>query len=353
MDNLGTKPVTLRQVAELAGVSASTASLVLNAKGDFPQTTRDRVLDAASSLGYTPRGAKAKADVTRTLRFIRISKHGETVNRDHNHFISDYIDGMSQEATRRDYVLEVVTHDSVDLSGLLAANESRNLDGAIVLGTELSEQDVEMLAGCGTRIVFIDTYYPRLNANFVDMDNDQTVFAIAYHMRDAGFKRVGFVGSTADVANFRLRENAFLQACKSIGIEVLGKDRIKVAATRDGAYEQAKQYLENQNSIAEAYFCVNDIVAFGMMRALQERGFVIPADASIFGFDNLPMSSLFSPSLSTVDVPKQQIGATAVRLIDDLINAGANQPSIKVLVSGRLILRKSTRKSSVPKSAHS
>lgn len=352
MDNLETKPVTLRQVAERAGVSASTASLVLNAKGEFPQITRERVLDAASSLGYTPRGVRAKVDVTRTLRFIRISKHGETVNRDHNHFISDYIDGMSQEATRRDYVLEVVTHDSADLSGVLAASDSRNLDGAIVLGTELSEQDVQMLAGCGARIVFIDTYYPRLNANFVDMDNDQTVFAIACHMRDAGFRRVGFVGSTADVANFRLREDAFLKACKSIGIEVLKMDRIRVAATRDGAFEQAKHYLKIHNDIAEAYFCVNDIVAFGMMRALQESGYAIPVDVSIFGFDNLPMSSLLSPSLSTVDVPKQQIGATAVRLIDDLIGAGASQPSIKVLVSGRLILRKSTRKSSEAKLTH-
>ncbi len=344
MDKFDTKPVTLRQVAELAGVSASTASLVLNAKGDIPQATRDRVLDAASKLDYTPRAFKSKPDATRTLRFIKISKHGETVNRDHNHFISDYIDGMSMEATRRDYALEVVTHNNTDMSGLLASSDLRNLHGAIILGTELSEQDIQILAGCGEHIVFVDTFYPQLNANFVDMDNDQTVFAVVCHMKDAGFARVGFVGSNSDVTNFRLREDAFYRACDKLDIKVSKQDRIMVAATRDGAYAQAKSHLEGQDSIADAYFCVNDIVAFGMMRALQELGHAIPADVSVFGFDNLPMSSLLSPSLSTVDVPKQQIGAIAVRLLDDMITSGTNQPSIKVLVTGRLILRKSTRK---------
>jgi LacI family transcriptional regulator len=344
MDKLDTKPVTLRQVAESAGVSASTASLVLNAKGDIPKATRDRVLEAASKLNYTPRASKSKPGTTRTLRFIKISKHGETVNRDHNHFISDYIDGMSMEATRRDYALEVVTYNDADLSGLLSSSDLRNLHGAILLGTELSENDIRVLAGCGEHIVFVDTFYPQLNANFVDMDNDQTVFAVVCHMKDAGFARVGFVGSNSDVTNFRLREGAFYRACDKLDIKVSKQDRIMVAATRDGAYAQAKSYLEGQDSIADAYFCVNDIVAFGMMRALQELDYAIPADVSVYGYDNLPMSGLLSPSLSTVDVPKQQIGAMAVRLLDDMIINGNSQPSMKVLVTGRLILRKSTRK---------
>jgi LacI family transcriptional regulator len=344
MDKLDTKPVVLRQVAQLAGVSASTASLVLNAKGDFPQATRDRVLEAASKLNYTPRTSKSKPSTTRTLRFIKISKHGETVNRDHNHFISDYIDGMSMEATRRNYALEVVTYNAADLSGLLSSSDLRNLYGAIILGTELSEQDIQILAGCGAHVIFVDTFYPQLNANFVDMDNDQTVFAVTCHIKEAGFARVGFVGSDSDVTNFRLREDAFRRACDKLDIKVRNKDRISVTATRDGAYKKAKSHLLAQDSIADVYFCVNDIVAFGMMRALQELDYAIPADVSVYGFDNLPMSSLLSPSLSTVDVPKQQIGAMAVRLLDDMIVSGTRQSPMKVLVTGQLILRKSTRK---------
>lgn len=339
MDRSVKRPATLRQVAERAGVSASTASLVLNGKGDIPQGTRDRVLAAAVELAYTSRAPRAKSDAAPTLRFLKISKHGETVNRDHNHFIADYIDGMSREATRRGYALEVVTHDGMDTSGLLAMGDAR---GVIVLGTELSEQDIRSLSLGDQSIVFIDTYYPHLTANFVDMDNDQTVFAVAAYLKASGFGRIGFVGSHSEVTNFRLREDAFDRACATLQIEVARQDRIRVAATRGGAYAGAKQHLVAQDSVAEVYFCVNDIVAHGLMRALQDLGHTIPDDVSVVGFDNLPMSSLLSPALSTVDVPKQQIGTMAVRLLDEMINSPQAQPPVKVLVTGRLILRAST-----------
>ncbi|CAM3115229.1 LacI family DNA-binding transcriptional regulator [Paracoccus nototheniae] len=339
MDKPVKKPATLRQVADLAGVSASTASLVLNGKGDITQSTRDRVLAAATDLAYAPRTPKIRADAAQTIRFLKLSKHGDTVNRDHNHFISDYIDGMSHEATRRGYNLEVVAHDGVDISALLATADGR---GQIILGTELSEEDILTLSRGGQPVVFIDTYYRHLTANFVDMDNDQAVFCVASYLATSGFDRIGFVGSHSDVTNFRLREKAFTRACARLQRQVAQEDTLHVSARRDGAYAEALQHLAAQDSIADAYFCVNDIVAHGLMRALQELGHRIPDDVSVIGFDNLPMSSLLSPALSTVDVPKRQIGAMAVNLLDDVISNGHAQPPMKVLVTGRLILREST-----------
>lgn len=339
MDGPVSKPVTLRQVAERAGISASTASLVLNGKGDITQGTRDRVLAAAAELGYAPRPSRTRSDATPTLRFLKLSKHGETVNRDHNHFISDYIDGMSHAATRRGYTLEVVAHEGLDMSAL---SNTGDVQGQVILGTELSEEDIQALSPGRHPTVFIDTYHRHLSANFVDMDNDQAVFAVVSHLKSARFERIGFVGSHSDVANFRLRDEAFRRACASLGIKVARQDTLSVAATREGAYAQARQHLAAQDGIADAYFCVNDIVAHGLMRALQELGHRIPDDVAVVGFDNLPMSSLLSPALSTVDVPKRQIGAMAVNLLDDIINSSRPQPPMKVLVTGRLILRDST-----------
>lgn len=342
MDTSNKKTVTLKEVANHAQVSTSTASLVLNGKGDISKSTRDRVHAAVLELNYRPRLNKSKNDSSHTLRFLKIAKHGQTVNRDHNHFISDYIDGMSIEASRRDYALEVITLNGADMHSILSATEGSDLSGIIALGTELTEEDIIILSKCGQHIVFIDTFYPFLEANFVNMDNDQTIFSVASQFKNSKFKRVGFVGSNTKVENFRLREEAFCRACNKLDIKVSKQDQFTVAATRDEAYEQAKQYIEQQDSVADAYFCVNDIVAFGVMRALEELGYEIPTDVSIIGFDNLPMSSLLSPSLTTIDVPKQQIGSMAIRLIDDIIIAQSTNPPVKALVTGKLIIRESS-----------
>lgn len=337
------KPVTLRQVAEEAGVSSATVSLVLNDKGDISDSTRQRVMAAVEALNYTPRAMKAKPESGHVLRFLKISKHGETVNRDHNHFISDYIDGMSREATRRDYALEVVSHEGEDLGALVNNLEGRDLSGIIALGTELSEVDIATLSAADQPVVFIDTFHPSLEASFVDMDNDQAMFAVAQHMRERGYKRIGFVGSHTDVENFRLREEAFTRACKKQSLALAVQDRLSVPATREGAYLGSKDHFEQGGTFADAYFCANDVIAFGLMRAFEELGKRIPEDIAVIGFDNLPMSSLFSPSLTTVDVPKQQIGAMAVRLLDDIIISSPERPpAVKVLVAGKLIARDSS-----------
>ena len=156
---------TLRQVAEHAGVSVTTASLVLNRKGEISESTRTLVLRAMAELNYTPRGERSSADsaasdALNAVRFLKIVRHGQTVNRDHNVFISDYIDGMSYEATRRDYSLQVVSHEAVDVSSIIDEISKTDLRGIVALGTELSDDDVRVINNCGIPNVIIDTYRP-------------------------------------------------------------------------------------------------------------------------------------------------------------------------------------------------
>ena len=115
-----------------------------------------------------------------------------------------------------------------------------------------------------------------------------------------------------------------------------------MVATLDGAYRESLDLLRGAPSLAEAYFCANDIIALGFMRALREMGLSVPGDVSIVGFDNLPMAGVFDPPLTTIDVPKTRIGAMAIRLLDDLI-AGEDsaQPTVKVLMTGELVSRDS------------
>ncbi len=96
--------------------------------------------------------------------------------------------------------------------------------------------------------------------------------------------------------------------------------------------------------LADCYFCTNDVIAYGFIKALREFSVRIPEDVAIIGFDNLPLSSTMEPPLTTIDVSKRKIGYFAVTVLDDIINAPETQPPVKILVGAELI----TRASDVP-----
>ncbi|MDQ0390920.1 LacI family DNA-binding transcriptional regulator [Labrys monachus] len=343
------KKPTLRDIADAAGVSPATVSLVLNGKGEISGTTRARVLETMGRLKYRPRTRKDRPESSASLRFLKISKHGRTVNRDHSHFISDYIDGMSVEAGRRGYALEVVSHEEQSIDAIVASLAGTSARGLIALGTELSEADVGTLQGAGIPAVFIDTFYDVVDATFVNMNNEDAVFQVLSHFKSRKFRRIGFVASHVDTTNFRLRREAFFKNMDRLHLAVRDADVVSVESTLEGAYADAMTWLQGQPDLAECYFCTNDIMAYGFIKALREHAVRIPEDVAIIGFDNLPMSATLDPPLTTIDVSKRMIGYLAVAMLDDIINASEAQPAVKILVGARLIVRASDRARTPPK----
>lgn len=349
------KTLTMRDIAKAAGVSAATVSLVLNGKGEISGATRAKVLDVVADLNYVPRPARVRTPdgANDTLRFLKIAKHGHTVNRDHSHFISDYIDGMSQEATRRGYSLEVVSHERETIQGIVQSLAGTGVKGVVALGTELSEADIRLLLTTGIPTVFIDTFHELIDANFVNMNNEDAVYKVLSRFKSQGFQDIGFVASPVETTNFGLRRQAFTKNMLRLDLPIREENTLWVESTFDGAYEATAQHLASGGKLAECYFCTNDVIAYGFIKALREHNIRIPADVSIIGFDNLPMSVTMDPPLTTIDVSKRKIGYLAITILDDLINASELQPPVKILVGADLVVRSSDkhakrRKASLP-----
>ena len=333
---------TVKDVAKLAGVSATTVSLVLNGKSGISQETRTRVMQAAKTLKYSQRSARtAKGDALGTLRFLKIAKHGHTVNRDHNTFISDYIDGMSREASASGYKLEIVSFEGEPAEAIVSSLAGTSVDGLIVLGTELTEQDIKILQTLPTPLVVIDSFFDVLECNFVNMNNKDAVYKIIAYFVECGFRNIGFIASNVQTVNFQLRKEAFVEGMKAFGLNFSTRDIVTVDSTYDGAYQDMLSKLNNGLVIPECYFCTNDIITYGCIKALREFNVHIPQDISVIGFDNLPMSATMEPPLTTIDVSKTKIGYLAIRLLDELINADDKQPAVKILVGANLMVRDS------------
>ena len=335
-------PPTIKDVARIAQVSTATVSFVLNGKPGISDETRVKVLQAAAELNYSQRPSRQSRETkAKSLRFLKISKHGHTVNRDHNVFISDYIDGMSGEASRLGYNLEIVSFENVPLDNIIASLSSTTTDGVIILGTELSEPDIQSFQHLSVPFVVIDTFFDFVECNFINMNNKDAVFQVLSHFVARGFKRIGLIASNVETTNFHLRKTAFLEVMQRFNLPFDESEIISVDSTYQGAYEDMLSQIKSGITLPDCFFCTNDIITYGCIKALQEHNIRIPEDISVIGFDNLPMSETMTPSLTTIDVSKEKMGYLSVKLLDEQINAASKPPAVKILVGAHLVERAS------------
>lgn len=331
-----------KEIAEIANVSVATVSLVLNNKPGISDATRNKILEIAKSLSESSKVRYPLNQLKKgAVRFVRIVKHGHTLNRDHDVFISAYIEGMESEARKNGYHLEVSTFKTNDVTAIFELFNDLSIDGYIVLGTELNPADIAVLANADAPIVFMDTYFDFEKADFVNMSNIEEVFQIVKYLHTKQHTRIGMVRSNVEVKNFEMRDIGFQKALKHFNLPYDEKSIFTVDSTFDGAYHDMHDQLKKHSRLPSAFFVVNDITAYGCIKALKESGFKVPDDVSIIGFDDLPMSALMDPPLTTMKVSNKRIGRYAMRLIIERIANDGSLPSTKVTIGGELIERKS------------
>ena len=333
--------ITIRDVAERAGVSPATVSLVFNNKAGVGNQTRNEVFEAAKALGYKIPTDKKNKKAGGVIRFLKIARHGHILNRNHNVFISDYIEGLEKEASDYGFVLEIRNYDGFNPEQILKELEESTPVGVVVLATELNEDDIPLFEAVKIPVVFIDASHPYSPFDYIDMDNEGAVFSIVSAFKDRGHKKIGLVKSSIETRNFGLREKSFYDALKYFGLEINKEWEYSVDSTFEQSYVDMKALLANGKSLPTAFFCVCDIITMGCMKALKEKGVNIPDDISIIGFDDLPSSLLSEPPLTSIKVSKKRIGRRALQLLKRRLESTDTLPYEKVYIGSELVIRDS------------
>ena len=307
--------VGIKDIAQKLGVSVAAVSLALNNKPGVSDETRAKVFEVARELEYSI--DKPTNNTGSKVRFLRISRHGHILNNNHEHFIADYISGIMDSAHLHNMTVEIDSFDiSLDMSEIIERIRSqKQIEGYVVLATELNKEEIAALQLTGTDMVFIDSYICNVSADFVTMNNMEAVFKVLEHFKANGYSRIGFFDSSVKTSNFVLREQAFFKGLREYDFKYNEDLTYCVDSTFEGAYQDMKKYLESGAELPEAAFACSDIIALGCIKALQEKGIRVPEDMAVVGFDNLPMSQMSSPSLSTIKVSKRQIGRMALDLL--------------------------------------
>ena len=331
-------------IAKEANVSPSAVSLALNNKPGVSAELRQKIIAIAVNLGYktiTPDQYAANKNIT--IKLLKIAKHGHIVNEWHNAFITEYIEGIEAGIQKWRYKLEVSFFNKVPIQEIIASQKDITADGLIVLGTELNAHELSFFAKLKQPVVFIDTYFPLSVYDCIDMDNVDGVFKAIQFFYNNGHRSIGLVKSSYDIRNFRMRESGFREAMEYFSLPVQEKYIFSVDPTFDGAMNDMEKYLDRSASLPSAFFCMNDIMAYGCVRALRNRGIRIPEDVSIIGFDDLPSSSMSEPPLTTIRVSTRRIGFRALEKLSERIISHSEEVSENILISGRLIVRNSVR----------
>lgn len=334
----------MKDIAKQARVSLATVSLVLNNKAGVKEETRQRVFTVAKELNYDFSQAKnTAASVKGRIRFLKIAKHGHTVNRDHDVFLADYIEGLNREAQDSGYNIEIDNFNNPDIEAIIDSLKDSSPDGLIVLGTELNYNDIKAFGSMRIPVGFIDTYYDFIDFDFVDMNNIDASYRIVHHFVSRGHQEIGFVTSPVEVMNFKMRLKGYKEALKNFNLPFNEKYIITVDSTFQGSYEDTLSLIKKGLKFPRALYVTNDIMAYGCIKALKEWGYAIPEDVSVIGFDDLPMSSMMDPPLSTIKVSKIRIGRMGMKLLVMRLEENPDIPPEKILISGELVERKSVK----------
>lgn len=333
--------MNIESIAKKAGVSAATVSLALNNRHGVSKVTRELILGIVREVGYRKRPSRA---VTRgTVQFLKLVRHGHTLNENHNVFISDYIDGITHKA--KDVQLRVEFSSapgSTTINDITCQMDQQDVAGFLVLGTELSADDIHTIASGQRPVVFLDTFHDFLPYDFVDMNNLDSVFLAVSRLVQSGHRSIGMVTSPVNVVNFRIREEGFRKSLAALGHCADEELIFPVDSTYEGAYRDFSSLLASGRRIPDGLFCCNDIVCLGVARALREAGRRVPRDVSLIGFDNLPASAHNDPPLTTIRVSNEEIGSAAILLLKERIE-NPEKPSSKVMIAGKLVDRQSVR----------
>lgn len=331
--------VTIRTVAEDAGVSVAAVSKVLRDAYGVSDALRTKVRASMEALGYRPHAAaRGMRGQTYTLGFLIPDLH--------NPFFADIMAGITAALERTQYQMLLGVSDSAapNEKALIEAMIDRRMDGIIGIGPRLPLPEIQEIASHIPMVLI--AHHPSGGNNFDTVNNDDRLGAalVVQHLVAAGHKHIAYLSQQLDGANVNAmvttqREMGYRAAMEAAG---LGK-HIQVAEALQTSRETqhiARQMLQSRNR-PEAIFCWTDFIALEVLSVARDLGLSVPGDLAVVGYDNTSWCDLSQNSLTSIDQSGQVLGLQAARLLIERIK-GREEPE-HFVVTPRLVARASSQ----------
>jgi len=324
--------MNLEEVAKRAKVSTATVSRVLNNASLVKGTTRSRVMKAVEELKYRPNMH------ARNLAGGKSRSIGVIVSNIENPFFLDIYKAVETGAHAAGYELIMANTDysPEQLVTSIRLMIGRRVAGLAAIVSEMEPELIEELDGHQIPVVFYDVGTPRKNIRNIRVDYRRGMEKLMEYLYSLGHRRLGFVGHHATLAPINERAKVMLEwTARYPDVEV------RTAADVDSfeGGRRATRALLSENPGLTAIVCVNDFMAVGAMREIRDRGLRVPEDISVTGFDNVKLAQFCYPALTSVHIPRDQVGQI---ICDSLIPTANSRPETEICIDPELVVRDSS-----------
>jgi LacI family transcriptional regulator len=328
--------MNLEHVAKKAGVSTATVSRVLNGVDVVKNSTRARVLRAMTDLKYYPNlhARSLAGGSSRTIGVI-------VSNLDNPFFLDVY---RAVEADCHAHKYEVLVANTAYRPEQLAASIrlmiGRRVAGLAAIVSEMNSEIVKELTECKVPIVFYDVGAAGGNITKIRVNYRRGMERVVEYLTSLGHRKLGFVGHHSVLGPIDERRLALMETLARVCPDAV----VKTATDHDSLEggQLAVRELLSTGFTPTAIICVNDLMAVGALKELRERRIRVPEDVSVTGFDNIRLSEFCHPALTTVHIPREQIGHTVFTSLAPEANEVRAIAGKEVVVNPEFVLRDST-----------
>jgi LacI family transcriptional regulator len=331
---------TLADVARAAGVHPGTASRALNpdSRGRVAAATVRRVLAAAEKLGYQPN------TIARGLRTRRSFSVGLLIPDLTNPLFPPIVRGVEEVLRAQGLIALVVNtdNDPARAERLFAALQARQCDG-FVLATACREDPLVQLAvERDVPAVLVNRSTDRRLLPTVAGDEAAGVTQAVAHLVELGHRRIAHIAGPQDLSTGFIRHRAFIDAVSRFGLSAADCPVVVASTYSEDAGQQALATLPADKQRPTGIVTANDLLALGVVDGLTQRGLDCPRDMSVVGFNDMPQLHRVRPALTTVQLPKREMGVHAARLLIERIDDPSEPDGRLILLPCPLIVREST-----------
>ncbi|MDZ4766221.1 MAG: LacI family DNA-binding transcriptional regulator [Chloroflexota bacterium] len=337
-NSLMAKPITIEDVARIAGVSVSTVSRILNDKPDVSEATRQRVRAVIEQLGYVP-NLQAKSLAIGKSRMISLlfpMEHGKFTQLELDFFL-----GAASAASKRGYFLNLYS-EPMDAAGLLKSYRGGQIDGAILMQIRMDDWRPPLLREHHHPFVMIGRCADNTGYSYVDIDFEAGLRLAFEHLIKLGHRHIGFIARPASMRRQKLGPavrllNGYLKACELFDIFPAYREADMTAE----AVGAATRDLMDDDPTLTALITVSGVAATGAIRAFNERGRRVPQDMSVVALASNRVASLITPPLTAINFPTDTMGYRAAKMLIARLE-GKTHETQHVLLAPELVIREST-----------
>ncbi|MFC2948676.1 catabolite control protein A [Virgibacillus sediminis] len=330
--------VTIYDVAREANVSMATVSRVVNGNPNVKPTTRKKVLTTIEKLGYRPNA------VARGLASKKTTTVGAIIPDISSIFFAELARGIEDIATMYKYNVILSNSDQNKDKELQLINTmlEKQVDGILFMGGNITEEHIQQFESASVPVVLAATYDESGKIPSVNIDYEVAAYEATKYLMDNGHSHPAFISGGEEEEINKLKYQGYLRALEEGNVQL---NENLVVMPGDYSYDfgrEAVQQLLAKSDKPSAVFVASDEMALGAIHGAQDKGYRVPEDLEVVGFDNTRLATMVRPTLSTVVQPMYDIGAVAMRLLTKYMNKEEVEEK-KVVLPHRIEERNSTK----------